>query len=174
MKKFLLAAALLAVSPALSAQSNETFETVPGEKPGEVIYRGPCTFSDLEKVPAFDLVNKAAAYQPDPRKIKALAAALPGYQLVVFLGTWCEDSHRLIPQLYRVLQDAGYPPESVQLYALDRAKAGRDGEEKEFNISLVPTIILLEDGSEAGRITETVQKNIETDLLGLMEDKGEE
>lgn len=169
MRKIVLMAAMIAGSNPLWSQNQSGFETVKSENKDEVIYKGPCTFEDIAEVKIFDLEKKAGQYKADPQKIEVLADKLGDYQMVIFLGTWCEDSHRLIPELYRVLKDTDYPMEELQLYALDRQKHGKDGEEKAYGITNVPTIILLKDGAEKGRITETVAKSIESDLLQIIE-----
>ena len=113
-------------------------------------------------------MEQSENYKPDESKIESLSEELNKYQLIVFLGTWCEDSHRLIPQLYRVLTDTGYPLEQMEIFALDRDKKGKNGVEKQYNITNVPTIILLQDGREKGRITETVKQNVESDLWEII------
>ena len=54
------------------------------------------------------------------------------------------------------------------MYGVDRAKTTRNGDEKKYGITLVPTIILFKDGKEVGRITETVKKSIEEDLATII------
>lgn len=168
-------AALLGSNAPLQAQDKEKpgFEIVKGDNAEEVIYKGTCTFNDLTRVDAFHLRERSGEYRPDSRQAQALAANLKHYQLVVFLGTWCEDSHRMIPQLYRVLNDVSYPMDQLKIYALDRAKTGRNGEEKKYNITNVPTIIVLEHDKEKGRITETVQQSVEGDLVKIIEKESE-
>lgn len=168
MKKAILLGALIFGSIMLHAQYQSDFEEVRSANEAEVIYKGSCTFDDIEKVPAFKLTEQSENYNPDESKIESLSEELNKYKLIVFLGTWCEDSHRLVPQLYRVLTDSGYPLEQLQIFALDRDKKGRNGEEKQYNITNVPTVIVLQDGNEKGRITETVKKNVESDLLEIM------
>jgi thiol-disulfide isomerase/thioredoxin len=168
MKKAILLGALIFGSIMSHAQYQSDFEEVKSANDAEVIYKGSCTFDDVEKVPAFKLVEQAESYKPDEEKIEALSEELNKYQLIVFLGTWCEDSHRLIPQLYRVLTDIGYPMEQMQIFALDRDKKGRNEEEKQYKITNVPTVIVLQDGNEKGRITETVKQNVESDLLEII------
>jgi thiol-disulfide isomerase/thioredoxin len=168
MKKAILLGALIFGSIMLHAQYQSDFEEVKSTNEAEVIYKGSCTFEDIEKVSAFKLIEQSENYKPDESKIESLSEELSKYQLIVFLGTWCEDSHRLIPQLYRVLTDTGYPLEQMQIFALDRDKKGRNGEEKQYKITNVPTIIILQDGNEKGRITETVKQDIESDLLGII------
>jgi thiol-disulfide isomerase/thioredoxin len=152
------------------AQSTPDFEIKEASDlhPGMMVYKGQCRFGDLEQLASFDLLPAAAAYKPDPAIISGLAGAMADKEVIVFLGTWCDDSHRLIPQLYRVLQDLRYPLEKVKIYALDEDKKGANQVEAQYSVSFVPTIIIQKDGKELGRVTETVQKNIEADLMNIV------
>lgn len=156
-------------SISLEAQNRSDFERVKSNRKYGVIYSGPCTFDDLAALKPFHLARQSRRYKPDSEKLAALADKLPAYTMIVFLGTWCTDSYELIPKLYRILNETNYPYDALQLYALDRNKAGKGGEEKPYHITRVPTIILLQDGAEKGRITETVTKDLETDLLRIIE-----
>ncbi|WP_118949819.1 thioredoxin domain-containing protein [Taibaiella helva] len=170
MKKIMLIAALIAGAAGARAQNKSDFEMVKSDNKDEVIYKGPLTFDDIREVKAFHLEKNAARYDPNPQELALLTDKLKEYQLVVFLGTWCEDSHKLIPELYKVLTATNYPSDrQLQLYALDRSKKGREGEEQPYQITNVPTIILLKEGKEKGRITEIVEKSIEGDLLRIIE-----
>lgn len=150
------------------AQHHSDFDTIPSEDNSEVIYKGQCTFEDISNVTAFHLAEKAAAYKPADAAMQLLQKDLKNYQLTIFLGTWCEDSHYLIPQLYKVLQVTGYPIEAITLYAVDRSKKAKNHEEETFAITNVPTIIVMQNGKETGRITETVKKSIEQDLSDII------
>jgi thiol-disulfide isomerase/thioredoxin len=90
---------------------------------------------------------------------------------VVFIGTWCDDSHYLLPKLTKVLQLAGYPLTGVTMYGTDRDKKTKNGEQAQYGITLVPTIILLKNGKEAGRITESALKSVEEDLAKMVSEK---
>lgn len=162
-------AIMLAAGASLQAQVQSDYEIVKSDNKEEVIYKGACTFEDIAGVKAFDLVRKSEKYKPDAAATEALLGKLGDYQMVIFLGTWCEDSHKLIPELYRVLQNTNYQLDELQLYALDRDKKGKNSEELPYHITNVPTIILLKDNKEIGRITETVEKSIESDLLKIVE-----
>lgn len=154
-------------SMALRAQYQSNYETVKSTTEGEVIYKGSCTFEDIFAVPAFP-IKRSEDYVPDPEKIKTLVTDLRNYRLVILLGTWCEDSHRLVPQLYKVLTVADFPLERLQIFALDREKKGREEEEIRYKVSNVPTIIVFKEDEEVGRITETVNKSIESDLVDII------
>jgi len=154
------------------AQYTSDFEAIESENGEEAIYKGFCTFEDLKNISAFHLDEAADKYQPSDAAMEALRAKIQDYKIVVFLGTWCEDSHNLIPKLYRVLRESNLNfEESLTIHGLDRAKKGRDEVEQKYNITNVPTIIVLQDDEEKGRITETVQKTVEQDLLNIIEKK---
>ena len=84
------------------------------------------------------------------------------------MGTWCDDSHYLIPKLEKVLQEIDFPKSQIILYGVDRKKNVKTGENKKYVITNVPTIIVLKDGVEKGRITESTKISIEVDLTGIV------
>lgn len=135
---------------------------------GGVVYDGLITFDDLNKELSFTWLNVVREYKPSENVIEFLETYIKPYTMVVFMGTWCDDSHYLIPRLERVLQLINYPSSKLTMYGVTRAKTTKNGEEKKYNIALVPTIILFKDGKEVGRITETVRKSIEEDLAAII------
>ncbi|KAA5533360.1 hypothetical protein F0919_12510 [Taibaiella lutea] len=149
-------------------QVQSNFEILKGKNDSDIVYRGPLTFDDISRVPAFHLEAAAENYNPKTKAIKALSNELADYKLVVFLGTWCEDSHRMIPELYKVLKLVNYPMESLSLIALDREKLDKNDITPPYEITRVPTIIVLKDNKETGRITEVPDKSVEQDLLKIL------
>ncbi len=142
-------------------------------KNGEITFRGPVTFEDLEKEPTFTwLTTGRDEYKPDENKVKFIREkiAAGNYTFVVFLGTWCSDSHDLVPRFRKVLELIKFPLTKVTMYGTDREKTTKNGEEKQYRVTLVPTIILFENDKESGRITETVQKSIEDDIASFFPD----
>jgi len=142
---------------------------------GELVYTGQFSFNQLQEEGEFGWFTKGAEdYKPDVQAMAALQEELSNYTLVVFMGTWCEDSHNLVPKLYKVLQAAEYPMQQVTLFGLDREKKGKGTAHEEYKVSFVPTIIVLSQGKEIGRITETVRKSVEADLVVITEGLKEE
>lgn len=91
------------------------------------------------------------------------------YQIKVFLGTWCEDSHRNFPRLMKILDETKFPDSRLEIIAVNRKKQSPNGEEVKYNISRVPTIIVEKYGKEIGRITEEPESGfIEKDLLNII------
>ena len=90
-------------------------------------------------------------------------------ELIVFLGTWCSDSHTLVPSFIKFIESIEYPTEKIQLYGVDRKKETKGIEHRLYHVERVPTIIIMRNNMEVGRITETVEKNIVATLRQLLE-----
>ena len=89
-----------------------------------------------------------------------------GGEWLVFFGTWCSDSWREIPAFLKVADNVGI--DSIRFYGLNRSKKSPQQFEEPFDITLVPTIILLRGGREVGRIEERPVGSIEDDMLFLL------
>lgn len=158
---------LLLLTMNVMAQKPYAISTDP--KNGQVVFSGPVTFGDLEAEPTFTWFKEGQeGYRPRKKPTEYLRAHLKDYQVIVFMGTWCPDSHNLIPKFKKVLDEAGYPVSQLSIIGVDRSKTIKDGAEKKYAITSVPTFILFRNGEERGRITESVHKRIETDLAALI------
>lgn len=160
---------LLLLSMSASAQ---TFKKLIDEDTKKTYYKGKVNFDDLKSEKLFTWYGKHADYTPNSDVVSELSDALKNYnvKMVVFLGTWCSDSHELVPRLERVLSECHYPTDEMPMYALDLEKNSLDGVAQSYNIEYVPTIILLQDGKEMGRIIETVEESLEKDMLRIVLD----
>ena len=109
------------------------------------------------------------AYKPSAESVSSFKASLPeALEVRVLFGTWCHDSEREVPRLLKLLNLAGIPGESVELYALDLKKKDPRGMADAMGIKYTPTFIFYVDGMEIGRIIETPQSNLATDILGFL------
>lgn len=75
-------------------------------------------------------------------------------QLVIFLGTWCEDSQVIIPKLFPFFDAAGFSNDRVTLIGVDRNKKSISHITDAFNVINVPTVIVMKEGKELGRVVE--------------------
>lgn len=153
---------------AMQSFAQEAYNVLKDKETGQQIFKGPLVFRDLDFEPSFTWMGESKSYKPNPEAITYLKEYLPQYNMVVFLGTWCDDSHNIVPKLYKVLQDVKYPMHKYSMYGVDREKKSKSGEEMLYHIVNVPTIILYKDNREVGRIVETLKKNIETDLENII------
>lgn len=147
----------------------QTFVTEKDSQSDAVVIKGQCRYADLIARPDYTWMKDTSRYRADKHAMEVLNNNLHKYELVVLFGSWCEDSHLQLPHLYKVLKEAGMPLEKVTLYGLDRTKKGRDMEDKIFRVERVPTIILIQNHKEIGRIVETPQRSLEADLAAMIE-----
>lgn len=109
-----------------------------------------------------------SSYSPDKSRLEALAKALNGIQVKVFMGTWCHDSQREVPRLYKILESSNFDLSNLNLVSLNPAKKTPNGLEKGLNIQRTPTFIFFENGIEIGRIVETPRDSLENDILKIV------
>lgn len=160
----LLPAALLAVLASWPCAGQPVEET----KKAEEVLVGPVTREGIEAaVPPW--VEAQVAAQPDAEAARALAAVEPGAEVTVFLGTWCGDSRREVPRLWKALDEAGGAvPFAIRYVGVDRAKKEPAAAIAESGVHYLPTFIVRRGGTEVGRIVETSPNGIEKDLLALL------
>jgi thiol-disulfide isomerase/thioredoxin len=158
----------------MQALAQKAFTVINDKQLHQPVYTGMVTFDDLNNEKAFDWLKKGDEnYMPDKNAVSFLQANLSNYTIIVFLGTWCGDTHNLLPKFEKVLQQIGYSESKLTMYALDMEKKGADAQKGQYNISRVPTFIILKNGKEIGRVTESVKKSIESDLTAILQsDKG--
>ncbi|MHA6698030.1 thioredoxin family protein [Chryseobacterium sp. A301] len=95
---------------------------------------------------------------------------LKSIQKVLFFGTWCEDSQEQVPRLMKIFERLELPTSSLTLYTVDEEKKEPKKEIQNFQIEKVPTLLLLKNGEELGRIVERPQsESLEKDLLRILQ-----
>lgn len=152
MKKFIpvIVSYLLTIT---SAAQNQYEVLV--ERPGEKSLKGIITRSVLESDTSFKwYATNFKAYSPRPDAMEALKKNADSIQLLVFMGTWCEDSHFIIPKLFALADAAGFSQEHITLIGTDRNKRTLSNLTDALNVKNVPTIIVFRNGRELGRIIE--------------------
>ena len=122
---------------------------------------------------------KYEAYKPDATIVEQLKKKLKKYTVTAFIGTWCGDSRRELPNLYKILEAANFPESKLRVVGLNTGrkmyKQGPNGEEIGLNIHRVPTFIVYNKrGKEIGRIVERPVESLEADLLKICKRKSYE
>ena len=92
-------------------------------------------------------------------------------QLVIFLGTWCEDSQVIIPKLFSFFDAAGFSNDLVTLIGVDRNKKSISHITDAFNVINVPTVIVMKEGKELGRVVEYGRYGMVEKELEVIADK---
>jgi hypothetical protein len=138
-------------------------------KNGQVMWRGDFSFNDLNNEKSFDWFRDGIkTYKPNKATIKTLKQKLFDYTIVIAIGTWCSDSHDMIPGLYTVLQQCNFPMAKVYMFGVNRDKESLNADSKLYRIKNAPTVIVYKGNEEIGRVVETVHKTIEDDLLEII------
>lgn len=147
--------------PLLEAADSEADDEDPPVLVGEV------TREQIESaVP--DWVHAQVEAEIDEDAARALADVPPA-EVTVYLGTWCSDSRREVPRLWKALDaTGGLVPFSVDYVAVDEDKREPAERLEGVDLQFVPTFVVRRDGEELGRVVEVAADGIERDLLQLL------
>jgi hypothetical protein len=139
---------------------------------GNPMLLGHCGRARLEQ-PPFDswFVKNYRDYAIDSATADRLRAELRGKQFTIFMGTWCGDSRREVPRMYKILDYCGVPASAIRLIMVSPAdsdyKQSPGHEEVGLNIFRVPDLLIFSEGKEVGRIVESPVASLEKDLVTL-------
>lgn len=144
-------------------------DRVPDEEDGGEMLLGNINFSGLQEEPFqewFDV--NWEGHVLDTARTDSIRPLLKNISIKVFMGTWCEDSQREIPALYKVLNAADYHLKQLDMVAVTHDKDTPNELEKDYELEYVPTIIFFKDGAEINRIVEYPQQTLEKDILKIL------
>lgn len=165
-----IAATLTGTIVSCDSQKVVVNREVDTQKDGKMLL-GTQTKAQLAKEPYSEWYSKEHdEYAIDQASVDELKKKkFSTYSLTVFMGTWCDDSHREIPRLMKILEALNYPEQKLRIIAVNRKKESPSGEEGQYNIQKVPTIIVSKYGKELGRIIEMPKSGwLEKDLLEIV------
>lgn len=115
------------------------------------------------------------SYVPDRSVINKVKNKIKHYNIEIYLGTWCSDTHEQLPRFLKILDEANYPQRKLKLYALNRKKESFYGEQNQKYIINIPTFILYKSNNnpkrrdvEIGRIVESPKESLELDLYNII------
>lgn len=109
-----------------------------------------------------------AVYSADKETLDAIKPLTKDVTIKVFMGTWCEDSQREVPHLYKITDVLKLDEKNIELITVDEQKETPQHLEDGFNITNVPTFIFFKDGKEVNRIVEFPVTTLEKDMLSIL------
>ncbi len=174
MKKFITNivafSSLFLAAQQLTAQKVVVNREVETTKDGKMLLGNQLKEQFLKAPYADWYVKEHDEYALDQKAVSELKKEKIGtYDIIVFMGTWCEDSHRDFPRLMKILEAVSYPENKLNIIAVNRKKESPTGDESLYNLQKVPTIILKRYGKEVGRIIEMPTTGyIERDLVEIL------
>ena len=107
-------------------------------------------------------------YDADKQFIEKIYNVEGSVDIVLVLGTWCQDSQEQVPRFYRIMDDAKVPDDVIVVICVDRNKTGGELSVEHLGIERVPTFIVYRGGEEIGRIIETPEASLEEDFWTII------
>ncbi len=144
-------------------------QTIHDGDSGKPMLIGPCNraaFSDTSFSWWFN--SGYNLYKPDSVTVSGIKKDLNNIRTTIVMGTWCSDSREQVPHYFKVMDEAGYMEDSLNIICVDREKKDLSGEVDSLNIELVPTFIFYRDDKEIGRIIETPEQTLEKDIYSIL------
>ncbi len=155
MKTNIILAAFLFMT-AMTAQAQSTYTTIedPNNKTG-FIYNGLISKYALQNQPAFTWYNtNQQAYTAPASLMDGMKATKDQVTYMIFGGTWCGDTQFILPKFFKAQEEAGVADSKISFIGVDRQKKSIGNVASVFGITNVPTIIVLKNGKEVGRVVE--------------------
>ncbi len=151
MKKWITFLLALVVTQAVLAQAPEEVTEAGGQK----YLKGFIPKQRLVTDPAYGWFHRQTEdYTPEPSALSAFKAAKDSIHILAFGGTWCDDTKYVIPRFYAIADAAGMDSSRIVLLGVDRDKKTIQHLSEAFDVTLVPTLIVLKNGKEIGRVVE--------------------
>jgi thiol-disulfide isomerase/thioredoxin len=142
---------LVAISATAFAQAPE----ISWDGSGNKIIKGFMSRQVLATDTAFTWFAKnQEGYVPDQQAVQALRANKDSINIIAFGGTWCGDTKNILPKFFVLSDVAGLSPDKVTLIGVDHSKKTIQHLTEAFNVTNVPTIIVMKNGKEIGRVVE--------------------
>ena len=142
---------LLITSFASTYAQNEVSRDASGNK----VIRGFISKEQLVTDTAFTwFAANQSGYVPESNALQALRSKKDSISIIAFGGTWCGDTKNILPKFYLLADAAGLSPDRITLIGVDHSKKTIQHLSEAFNITNVPTIIVMKNGKEVGRVVE--------------------
>ncbi len=141
------------------------------EKANKEILCGNCNLNGLTTPPFDEWYNaEFGSYEPDMEVVSSVESSdgLADVTITIVMGTWCSDSRREVPRFYKIFENLDYNIEHIQLINVDTKKEAKGTIVSKLDIERVPTFIFSRNGEEIGRIIETPEESLETDMLKII------
>jgi thiol-disulfide isomerase/thioredoxin len=125
------------------------------EANGTKILKGFMTKQELATDSSFTwFAENQKGYSPDQNALQLLRANRDSINIVAFGGTWCGDTKYILPKFFLLADAAGFSQDRVTLIGVDRSKKTIQHLSEAFGITNVPTLIVMKNGKEVGRVVE--------------------
>ncbi|MBD3161294.1 MAG: hypothetical protein GF346_03765 [Candidatus Eisenbacteria bacterium] len=128
---------------------------------------------DRERVFAVKPTYETAAkeYEPAEEAAAALRAVDAPTEIHVFFGTWCHACKKSVPPLIGTIDRVGNDRFTMRFIGVDEDLTEPAEEIDRYYVSTTPTIVVLQNGGEIGRIEDEPVVSVEADLVAILKSK---
>ena len=150
MKKWIAGLLALVVTATAQAQTEEVTEPS-----GQKYIKGFISKQKLKTDPSYAWYHRQTEeYTPEATVVEAFKGAKDSVRILAFSGLWCDDTKFIIPRFYAITDAAGMDSSRIVMLGVDRDKKTIEKMAETFDVTLVPTLIVLKNGKEVGRVVE--------------------
>lgn len=150
MKNWIAFLGAVIITASATAQTEEV-----KEPSGQKYIKGFVTKQKLATDPAYGWFHRQTEeYTPDASVVEAFKKSKDSIRILAFSGLWCDDTKFIIPRFYAITDAAGMDSSRIVMLGVDRNKKTIELMSETFNVTLVPTLIVLKNGKEIGRVVE--------------------
>ena len=152
--KLLIAGILIMLS--ITCYSQTQYQVIgDSNHPETKILKGIITKDLIKNDTAFKwyATNQKSYAKPDAA-IVAVLKKDSAVKYIVFGGTWCDDTRVILPKFFLLQEKAGIADSRITFFGVDRKKETIGNITSAMNITNVPTIIVMKNGKEIGRVVE--------------------
>lgn len=148
--------------------ADDRCEVVVGPMPPLI---GEVSRSEMDRrQPAY--ARRAAAYQPDSAVVAAFAGITEPLEIVAFFGTWCSTCKHDLPGLMATLDRAGNERIRIVYVGVDENVTAPEDWVARCGVHTTPTVVMVANGREVGRVEEEPRTTLEADLAALLREHG--
>jgi thiol-disulfide isomerase/thioredoxin len=88
---------------------------------------------------------------------------------VIFASNWChQDCEPQVPRIMKLLKEIGYEQNNIVIYGLNRTKKEPAIPISQYKILYVPTLVIIKNGEEIGKIVESPAESWEKNILEIV------
>ena len=124
----------------------------------------------IQQIPDYE--NRIKSYKPDAEAVSFLSKYGRKTDILIYFRSWCPHCEAWVPRLVKSMQTAGNASLGMRFVALPRNFA-LDPDARSWGVEGVPTIIVLQEGREVGRLNGPPETgSIEAALVKVLQRAG--
>ena len=142
---------------------------IPPEEPETSTPVGQFTWTEWKQKAGWEDYS-ASDYTPNAKILDSLKQVIDLNEIsfILFGANWCIDSKFRMPRIMKLLQEIGYEQNSIDIYGLNKTKTEPAEPIAQYSIKFIPTLIILKNDIEIGKIIGSPIESWEKHILLIL------